>query len=313
MEKVFKALRDVFYSAPGRGAISSALLFSSFFSLFSSLPTLSAYITEGRLKGTAAVMFGALFSLLIGGTWACLIYAIVVASASIIIGELIRSEKSFGSVFAASSLSIIAVYFLVFLIYAATRSTSLMESLIYIVGYGVDVLSTNYPQIIEQQLMQTGMSKKELITATAIQLPSIIGVAIIAFVFINVMMSARSSKSISKFLKKEHLKKVRLPERMVWLAIIAGAFYLYSISDYNTSIGVKTMGIFFFRTLAVVYFLQGLIIINLFFTSMLGGGLLSVLLFSVMVVFAYMFVAAIGFFDLWFDFRKYIKKGEQQL
>lgn len=311
MEKVFKTLRDVFYSAPGRGAISSVLLFSSFLSLFSSLPTLSAYVTEGRLKGTAAVMFGAFFSLLVGGVWACVVYTIVVASASIIIGELIRAGKSFGSVLTVSILSIIAVYFVIFSIYSITRSAGLMDSLIYLVGSGVETISNSYPKLIEQQLIQTGMSKKELVTATAIQAPSIIGVAIIAFVFINIMMSARSAKNISKFLNKEHLKKVKLPEKLVWFAIVAGAFYLYSISDYNTSIGVKTMGIFMFRTLAVVYFLQGLIIINLFFDSLFGGGILSVLLFSVTVVFAYMFVAAVGFFDLWFDFRKFIKKGEK--
>ena len=155
------------------------------------------------------------------------------------------------------------------------------------------------------------MSKKEFVTATAIQLPSIAGVAILIFVFVNVLMSAKSVTSISKFLKTENLRKTKLPEALVWFAISVGAFYLYSQSEYNKLIGVQSLGLFLFRTLAVVYFLQGMLIVRLLFESWLGEGLLSVLIFSLLVVFAYMFVVAIGFFDIWFNFRKYIKKGEQ--
>lgn len=312
MEKFFRTIRAVLYSAPGRGAVSSALLFSSFLAMFSSVPPLSAYVSESRVKGFLAIVFGALFSFILGGIWACLLYSAVVLSASIIIGELIKAGKSFGFVVITSSLSLIALYSSALFVYAEINTTGVMDSLVKVVGMGVDMVAKSYPQIVEQQLVQTGMSKKELITSTAIQLPSIAGVTVLIFVFVNVLMSAKSVKSISKFLKIENLRKAKLPEKLVWLAIAVGVFYLYSQSEYNKLIGVQALGLFFFRTLAVIYFLQGLIIVHLLFASMMGEGLLSVLMFSLLIVFAYMLVVAVGFFDIWFNFRKYIKKGEQQ-
>lgn len=311
MEKIFRTLRLVFNSAPGRGAISSALLFSSFLAMFSSIPTLSAYVSESRIKGFFAIAFGALFSFILGGVWACVVYSVIIASASLIIGELIKAGKSFGVVVITSSISLIAFYSLLLFVSASIKSTGTMDFLVSLVNIGFDFVTKNYPNIIEQQLIQSGMSKKELITATAIQLPSIAGVSILVFVFVNVLMSAKSVKSISKFLNIENLKKARLPEKLVWVAILVGAFYLYSQSAYNKNIGVEALGLLLFRTMAVIYFLQGLIIVHLLSSSFLGEGLLSVIIFSLLIVFAYMFVSAIGFFDLWFNFRKYIKKGEQ--
>jgi len=311
VEKFFKTLRVVLYSAPGRGAVSSALLFTSFLAMFSSVPPLSAYVSESRTKGFLAIAFGALFSFLLGGMWACLLYSVVVASAALVMGELIKSGKSFGVVIFASSISLIILYAAALFIYTGLHSTGVMDFLIRTVNTSIDIVSKSYPKILEQQLAQTGMSKKEFVTATAIQLPSIAGVAILIFVFVNVLMSAKSVTSISKFLKTENLRKTKLPEALVWFAISVGAFYLYSQSEYNKLIGVQSLGLFLFRTLAVVYFLQGMLIVRLLFESWLGEGLLSVLIFSLLVVFAYMFVVAIGFFDIWFNFRKYIKKGEQ--
>jgi len=308
LEKVFKTLRSIFLSAPGRGAVSSLLLFSSFFAMFSSLPTISAYISESRAKGLFAALFGAVFSFAFGGIWGVVLYSVVVVLGSVIIGELIKSGKDFKTVITISSISIMGVYLLSFLVYAFINSSGLMELLISMVNTAFDLITKNYPQFIEQQLMNTGMSRSELIRETAIQIPSVVGVTIMVFVLVNVIMLARSKGNISKFLRIENLKKVKLPEKIVWLAIAVGAFYLYSVSEYNTSMGMKAIGLFLFRTLAVVYFLQGIIIVHQFSISMLGGGLISIMLFSLLVVFAYMFVVAVGFFDLWFNFRKYIKK-----
>ncbi len=311
MEKFFRTLRTVLYSAPGRGAVSSALLCTSFLAMFSSVPPLSAYVSESRAKGFLVIAFGALFSFILGGVWTCLLYSVVVASASLVIGELIKSGKSFGVVVFASSGVLIAMYAAALFVYTGLHSTGVMDVLINAVNVSIDIVSKGYPKILEQQLVQTGMSKKEFVTATAIQLPSIAGVAILIFVFVNVLMSAKSVTNISKFLKIENLKRVKLPEALVWFAISVGAFYLYSQSEYNKLIGIQSLGLFLFRTLAVVYFLQGMLIVRLLFASWLGEGLLSVMMFSLLIVFAYMFVVAIGFFDIWFNFRKYIKKGEQ--
>lgn len=98
----------------------------------------------------------------------------------------------------------------------------------------------------------------------------------------------------------------RVPDYLMWLVIIGLIFYLgadYGVGKEGEVIGTNILG-----SLAVLYFFQGFGIYNDFLSFVKIGGLLRIILTTFTVFFAWKMLVVLGLFDLWFNFRKFLKK-----
>lgn len=312
MRKFFEILRRFFSSIPGKGVSSCLLLLSSFFAVFSPAPAVSTYVSEGRMKGLLVLIIGTALSFIIGGLPAGAVYLFIILFSAVILSELLRTEMKLGKIIILSSFIVVGTYSLFFIVYSYVSSMSIMDFLVSKVNTAITFMNANYPDVVKQTLVETGMSEKEFATSIAIRFPGVMVVVIVIFLFVNTMMTARYNEKVSSFLKFENLMSFKMPEYFVWVALIFGSVYLYSTTQYNTSSMVEMIGLFLFKWAMVMYFLYGLMIVYVITSLKLPEGFFRALLFSVIIVFAYIFVAGIGFFDTWFDIRKYFnKKGEE--
>ncbi|MEI6092153.1 MAG: DUF2232 domain-containing protein [bacterium] len=312
MKKFFEILRAFFSSVPGKGLSSCVLLLSSFFAVFSATPAISTYVSEGRLKGFLVLLIGAVLCFVIGGVPAGSVYLFIILFSSVILSELIRANMSLGKIIIFSSLIIVGAYSIFFMVYANLHSQTIMDFLISKVNEAIAFMNTSYPDVIKQTLIETGMSEKEFASSIAIRFPGVMVVVIVVFLFVNTMMIAKNDEKLSSFLKFDNLMSFKMPEYFVWIALVFGSVYLYSTTQYNSSSLVEMAGLFLFKWVMAIYFLYGIMIAYTVISIKIPQGFFRALLFSVIIVFAYIAVAGLGFFDTWFDIRKYLnKKGEE--
>ncbi|MCX6111790.1 MAG: DUF2232 domain-containing protein [Proteobacteria bacterium] len=317
MRKFFELMQRFFSSIPGKGFTSSILLLSSFFAVFSAAPAVTTYVGESRQRGLLVLVIGAGLTFLLGGVPAGVIYIGIVLFSTVVMGEFIRAKISFGKTLVISSVIIIGVYAIAVVVYSSSQSLGVMDLFTSKIMFAINFMKTNYPDVIKQTLIETGMSEKELALSIATKIPAIMTSVVMVFLFINMLIVGRYDEKMMNFLKFENLMKFKMPEYFVWPAIVCGGIYLYSTTTYNNSVNSATIdmiGLFLFKGIMTIYFLYGLMVVYVVTSIKIPAGFFRAALFSVIIVFAYIFVAAVGFFDTWFDFRKYFnKKGEEEL
>ena len=304
-------IKNMLQSAVGR-AFSSVLMFISvFFSIFSAFPVLLSYLSEGRKKGLYVILFGTLFAYALGSWSFAIFYILTIGLASVLIAEFIIVGTGFTRTIFLTTLIMLLVYLTLLFTVSYINSSGVIDYLSFHVGSAVVFMNTNFPDVIRQTLVDSGMSEQEFIKNVVLQIPSTSVVILIIFLLINILMVANFNKEAQSFLKMEKLQSFRMPDGFVWAAIALGGLYLYSSSEYNNYILLEAMARLLFYGLMGFYFLQGMLISYVITNIKVPSPFLRMLLFSILIVFAYIFVTAIGFFDTWFDFRKYFKKGEE--
>jgi uncharacterized protein YybS (DUF2232 family) len=92
----------------------------------------------------------------------------------------------------------------------------------------------------------------------------------------------------------------KLPDWVVWFVIAAGAMMIVP-EDIAKIVGLNALIVLLF-----LYLLQGLSVVQFFFRKKNIPKYLRALFYTLIVLYQYLlvFVAAIGLFDIWVDFRK---------
>ncbi len=179
----------------------------------------------------------------------------------------------------------------------------------------------------EQQKKASGLSGKEamefenlvdhpkkLSTQIYNSLPSIVFVFSFFGLWISLFVTLRNSiiwryKVHYKF-NSADLLRFKAPDFFVWplitsLVMIVG-------TGYGLPPEAETVGTNIMFCLGVFYLFQGFGVYNDFLKFIKIGGFMKVLFLVFTLFMAYKFLALLGLFDLWFDFRKYfIKKKDE--
>jgi hypothetical protein len=313
--KFFKILRAILDSTAGRGFTSCIMLFSSFLALISAFPTLESYVRYGRTRALSSLLFGTAISLVWGGPAGAVLYICVVGVATIFVGELINRGCSVPRIILYSGL----FAFSCFVIAGAYISLSYSVSPLDFLGGKIDSLLTlaqaSYPEPLKSTLVETGMTQKELAMFVAVKLPGIAVAGWILFLFINTLFVAKFDYRANAFFMNQNLSKFKMSDFLVIPTLLFGALYVYSISSHNSSRLLEAVAAMTFATFVSVYFLQGLLIAFLFIKGIFSSGFWATMFVIFLAVMGYMVMAGVGFFDTWFDFRKYFlnkdKKGEE--
>jgi len=97
----------------------------------------------------------------------------------------------------------------------------------------------------------------------------------------------------------------RSPEKLIWVAIASGACVVFQVKP------VLLVADPLLKILIFIYFLQGISILAFLFHRFRTAAPIRIFGYVLLLTFAKSFIAAIGFFDLWWDIRKKLNSGGQ--
>lgn len=100
------------------------------------------------------------------------------------------------------------------------------------------------------------------------------------------------------------LLEFRVPDFFIWIAM--GAFLL-TMENFNVKV-LEILGMNIVNVATVLYFFQGLAILEVSLRSFKAGALLRAAIYLLLVGQLFPMVSAIGLIDYWVDFRKRLRK-----
>lgn len=144
-------------------------------------------------------------------------------------------------------------------------------------------------------------------------LPSIVFVFSFFGLWISLFVTLRNSiiwryKVHYKF-NSADLLRFKAPDYFVWPLIIS--LVMIVGADYGLPAESETVGMNIMYCLGVFYLFQGFGVYNDFLKFIRVGGFFKVLFLVFTLFMAYKFLALLGLFDLWFDFRKFFTKTKK--
>ncbi|RYZ82550.1 MAG: DUF2232 domain-containing protein [Proteobacteria bacterium] len=100
------------------------------------------------------------------------------------------------------------------------------------------------------------------------------------------------------------LLEFRLPDFVIWIAM--GAFLL-TMENFNVK-ALEILGLNIVNVLTILYFFQGIAILEVSLRSFKAGALLRAAIYIILVGQLFPLVSALGLIDYWVDFRKRLRK-----
>jgi uncharacterized protein YybS (DUF2232 family) len=136
-------------------------------------------------------------------------------------------------------------------------------------------------------------------------MPGITFASALGIPWLNLLAARRyCSKMALEFCVRENLKCWKSPEVLVWPVIASGLSLLLPWAD------LQIVALNVLIVLGSIYFIQGLSIAAFYFEKWNMPFSLRCLIYAIVMLqqFASLATAALGLFDMWFDFRKMAKK-----
>ncbi|MDP2854835.1 MAG: DUF2232 domain-containing protein [Smithellaceae bacterium] len=137
--------------------------------------------------------------------------------------------------------------------------------------------------------------------------PALCIISILFMIWINALMGNKLLHKRGVVLPKlSALSEWRAPNWLVWIFIAGGGLSFLSQTH------ISFLGINIFLVASFVYLLQGLAIVSFFFQSKDISIFFRCLFYFLIAIqqIVMIAIAAVGFFDIWIDFRKYFRKDQ---
>jgi uncharacterized protein YybS (DUF2232 family) len=285
----------------------SALFFlSAFFAVFAPLPILLlAFRTVGRRSRLfallAALTNGVVVFVAAGGASA-LIYCVFVVAPALAIIEVLHRKKTLEKAALAALISIVLAAAVALVGYSRVKrvnpASEIKQGMSLVVDQLAASFQANAPKEGSDALEPADI--EEWKQDAWVELPSAIAVSALVLVWVNLMLLLR----INPLYLRERLKidagyflSWRAPEWLVWPTIVAGVTVLFDIgvaSEWGRNL---------FKFFMAIYAIQGISVMAFFFQQWKVHRLLQAAGYIVAILLVMPLLLAIGFFDLWFDFR----------
>ncbi len=276
------------------------------FSLIAPLPIAFFYWRMGRIPGIAIFLlsFGLLVAVFrIGGFEESLTFFLVLGSAGIIIPEVLKRRYGIEKTVGLSLAALLVLLFAVFSYYSHVLERPIMDIVQGYVNDSIQYSISLYEEIgVPQEQID---SLKEGAGAVASWIVdhsvALFLTSTTFFIWLNVLgMRLFLQGRDPAFPDFGDLACWKLPDWVVWIVIAAGAMMVVPEEI------VKTIGLNTLIVLLFLYLLQGLSIVQFFFRKKSIPRYLRALFYALILLYQYLlvFVAAIGLFDIWVDFRK---------
>lgn len=271
------------------------------------LPTVLALIRYGLqsawLVPAGAGVIGTLFLLGLGMVHS-VPYLLLLLCVGIIMGYGITQEWTAARVIGISGLILMAAS--VLLVAYAYQVTG---------GELVHVLEQDLQEAISGAMKEFGAQSVEsqalesaLLASVPLMVSIMPGITIssaLGIPWLNLLVARRyCSRMALEFCLRENLKCWKAPEVLIWFVIASGLMLLLPLADLQVP-ALNLLIVF-----GTIYFLQGLAIAAFFFEKWKMPFFLRCFIYAILMLqqFASLAIAALGLFDMWFDFRKTAKK-----
>lgn len=291
---------------------SAFLFLSGLFSLFSPLPLLLSAMSGRRnwaILGTAINL--ALIGVL-GGPASLWIYSVFILIPSWVMAYCLSSSKSIEKALAWTLLSIGVVG-------AAVLGWAYWVHHVSLWGLATSEISRWLDKIIQSAadgkhpLLGPGLGEgmdaadvEEWKAGLIQEIPSAIATLSLVTFWANLMLLLRLNiQGIQAKLQlgAHFFEQWRVPDVLVWPTLISGFFILMEVPH------VSAIALNVFRFLMAVYAIQGVSILSYYFHAWKVRGVMRMIGFMVAIFLMTPLLLSLGFFDLWFDFRKKIRQS----
>jgi hypothetical protein len=274
----------------------SALFFlSAVFSIFSPLPILFLYFRGGRRWAFLAGVSNGLLVFLAGGLASLAVYGIFVLALAFALAVALDRRASIEKAAAAALLCMALMGGAVVGAYSARNHVNPAAEFRKQVVTWADALAQNAPEgAVDPAEMDEW--KQDL----KAEFPSAIAVFALLLVWANLVLLLRlNPMGLRERLGLEpgYLKTWRAPDWLIWPALLSFAGILLNLgpaSEVAMNVFKFLMGIYVIQGLSILSFVFDLWNIRGFFRAI--GFLIAAFLMTPLLL-------AVGFFDLWFDFR----------
>jgi uncharacterized protein YybS (DUF2232 family) len=276
------------------------------FSLIAPLPIAFFYWRMGRIPGIAIFLlsFGLLVAVFrIGGFEESLTFFLVLGSAGIIIPEVLRRRYGIEKTVGLSLAALVALIVAVLTYYSHVLGQPVVDIVQGYVSESIKYSISLYEEIgIPQDQVDNLKESAGAVSAWIVDHSVALFLTSTAFfIWLNVLgMRMFLQGRDPAFPDFGDLACWKLPDWVVWFVIAAGAVMIVP-EDIAKIVGLNTLIVLLF-----LYLLQGLSVVQFFFRKKNIPKYLRAMFYALIVLYQYLlvFIAAIGLFDIWVDFRK---------
>jgi len=276
------------------------------FSLIAPLPIAFFYWRMGRIPGIALFLlsFGLLVAVFrIGGFEESLTFFLVLGSAGIIIPEVLKRRYGIEKTVALSLAALLVLIFAVLSYYSHVLERPIMDIVQGYVNDSIQYSISLYEEIgVPQDQIDNLKEGASAVASWIIDHSVALFLASTTFfIWLNVLgMRMFLQGRDPAFPDFGDLACWKLPDWVVWVVIASGAMMIVP-EDIVKIIGLNTLIVLLF-----LYLLQGLSIVQFFFRKKNIPRYLRALFYALILLYQYLlvFIAALGLFDIWVDFRK---------
>jgi uncharacterized protein YybS (DUF2232 family) len=272
------------------GAVMSAIPF-----LFS-----APFVRVSRL-GTDRKTFWLVHSFIVIVLWLFGLEPLAISfmSVVILIGLFFEVQSQFKNVFVSGFASVFASF--VTIVYTTQQ---------WLGRQGIslsDRIREQVQAVVSQAIAMNSLVKLDVDTLI-LQTPS----ALVSLMIIAISLSLILEESFVRLFKVQNLPEksfslieFKLPDFFIWIAMSS---FLFSFLNLNNKV-LTAISMNILNTVIVLYFFQGLAVVESFFTALRFGIFIRILTYVVFLVQLFFLVAAIGVIDFWVEFRsRFLKR-----
>lgn len=249
-----------------------------------------AYKNHSRIAFWLAFTIGVIFLVLVG----LVPIAISLMCITLLIGLFSEIFEKFKKLFIAGFIAV-----------SVSSLTTILATQQWLIYKGTNLTTRLHEQIqiILKQAQQMNSSVKLDPEVLVSQAPSVL----VALLVLSLALALIFELPITKLMKLpiekvEHLNLLnfKLPEGFIWIAMISFLFSFIDVGSKPLSMTATNI----INVMVVLYFLQGLAVIETFFVALKLGFLVRFMTYVVFLIQLFFLVAAIGLIDFWVEFRK---------
>lgn len=307
--------------------LSVVLVFSVYFTAFTPYPLGLAIVLFGRKIGLSliALAIGVFYFISVNFIHDLSVFSLYFVSAliAIFIGEVILRGISPIKGIVFSLVSVVLVLGGAYLSQKELVDQKIKTSILEKIESVKPLLKSEIEELESSPegsayALQNMLDKPEpFIEKTIEQAPGYILMGFILMLWLNMFLLLKSSRMLKAgekqvFTEKE-LLHFKVPEKLIAVFLVGMGMYLasdLSLFDTEANAWVAQVGLLIIQVLGIFYFFQGFGIYMAFLDRYEIKGFFRSLLMVVTILVAHQVLALIGLFDMFVNFRKYLKKRD---
>ncbi len=172
--------------------------------------------------------------------------------------------------------------------------------------------ATEYFQEAVKPLVKGQMNQELDYAALVLQVPSMLFIVLLLSLAIGFLMERRIRfwfrLTKQGYVYKFDFLKFRVSDKLIWVALFSLLFSV--LGGFGTNFKMlETVGSNFVNVFIVVYFFQGLAVLEHVLIQIRAGVFLRTFSYFIFLGQLFLVLSIVGFLDFWFDFRGKIKLG----